>query len=51
MEKNHVKNLVTAAMCVALGIILPMAFHTIQNVREVFFICGSIFQFNLRTGM
>ena len=36
MEKNHVKNLVTAAMCVALGIILPMAFHTIQNAGSIF---------------
>ena len=43
MEKNHVKNLVTAAMCVALGIILPMAFHTIQNAGSIF--CRCIFLF------
>ena len=31
MKENQVKKLVMAAMCVALGIVLPMAFHTIQN--------------------
>ena len=29
MKENQVKKLVMAAMSVALGIVLPMAFHTI----------------------
>ena len=36
MKENQVKKLVMAAMCVALGIILPMAFHTIQNAGSIF---------------
>lgn len=36
MRKNQVKNLVTAAMCVALGIVLPMAFHAVQNAGSIF---------------
>ena len=48
MKENQVKKLVMAAMCVALGIVLPMAFHTIQNAGSIFLpmhipvlICGS----------
>ena len=37
MKENQVKKLVMAAMCVALGIVLPMAFHTIQNAGSTFF--------------
>lgn len=37
MKENQVKKLVMAAMCVALGIVLPMAFHTIQNAGKYFF--------------
>lgn len=37
MKENQVKKLVMAAMCVALGIVLPMAFHTIQNAGSIFF--------------
>ena len=36
MKENQVKKLVMAAMCVALGIVLPMAFHTIQNAGSIF---------------
>ena len=36
MKEHQVKKLVMAAMCVALGIILPMAFHTIQNAGSIF---------------
>ena len=36
MKENQVKKLVMAAMCVALGIVLPMAFHTIQNAGSNF---------------
>lgn len=36
MKKNSVKNLIITAMCIALGIILPMAMHTIPNAGRVF---------------
>ena len=35
MKKNQTKRLVAAAMCVALGIVLPVAFHTVPNAGSV----------------
>lgn len=60
MKENQVKRLVMAAMCVALGIILPMAFHTIQNAGSIFLpmhipvlICGLLcgWQYGLLCGI
>ena len=58
MKENQVKKLVMAAMCVALGIVLPMAFHTIQNAGSIFLpmhipvlICGLPVLSSLFTGM
>lgn len=36
MKNNQVKNLIIAGMCVAIGIILPMAMHSIPNAGRVF---------------
>lgn len=33
---SHVKKLVLAAVCIALCVVLPMAFHAIQNAGAVF---------------
>lgn len=35
MKKNQTKRLVAAAMCIALGIVLPVAFHTVPNAGSV----------------
>lgn len=35
MEKNQTNRLVIAAMCVTLGVILPIAFHTIPNAGNI----------------
>ena len=60
MKENQVKKLVMAAMCVALGIVLPMAFHTIQNAGSIFLpmhipvlICGLLcgWQYGLICGI
>ena len=60
MKENQVKKLAMAAMCVALGIILPMAFHTIQNAGSIFLpmhipvlICGLLcgWQYGLLCGI
>lgn len=36
MSKFNVRNLVFAALCVALGVVLPMAFHSIPNAGTIF---------------
>lgn len=36
MKMSHVKNLVFTAVCAALCIVLPMAFHTVPNAGAVF---------------
>ncbi|MEG2259926.1 MAG: ECF transporter S component, partial [Oscillospiraceae bacterium] len=52
MEKT--KNLVISALCIALGVILPIAFHAIPNAGSIFLpmhipvllcglICGPIY--------
>lgn len=60
MNENQVKKLVMSAMCVALGIILPMAFHTIQNAGSIFLpmhipvlVCGLLcgWQYGLLCGI
>jgi len=60
MKENQVKKLVMAAMCVASGIVLPMAFHTIQNAGSIFLpmhipvlICGLLcgWQYGLICGI
>lgn len=35
MKQNQVRNLVMAALCVALGVALPQAFHAIPNAGSV----------------
>lgn len=49
MKKYFAKNLSITAMCVAMGIVLPMAFHAIPNAGSIFLpmhipilICGFI---------
>ena len=34
--KNSTKKMVYAAICVALGVVLPIAFHSIQNAGSIF---------------
>ena len=52
MRIQRTKNLMVAAMCAALCVVLPMAFHAIQNAGSIFlpmhipvllcgFLCGS----------
>ena len=36
MKKNSTKKMVYAAICVALGVVLPIAFHSVQNARSIF---------------
>ena len=36
MKRNYVKNLVFTAVCVALCLVLPMAFHSVPNAGTVF---------------
>lgn len=36
MKKPQTKRLVTSAACIALGILLPMVFHTIPNAGSIF---------------
>jgi len=36
MKKNQTKRMVSAAVCVALGVILPVAFHSIPNAGSIF---------------
>ncbi len=33
---NHTKNLIMTALCIALGIVLPVAFHSIPNAGSIF---------------
>ncbi len=33
---NHTKNLIMTALCIALGIVLPIAFHSIPNAGSIF---------------
>ena len=35
MKQNQTRNLVMAALCVALGVVLPQAFHAIPNAGSV----------------
>lgn len=35
MERNQIRRLVYAAMCVALGVVLPIAFHSVPNAGSV----------------
>ena len=34
--KNSTKKMVYAAICVALGVVLPIAFHSVQNAGSIF---------------
>lgn len=34
-QSKHTKNLVAAALCVAIGIVLPLAFHSVPNAGSV----------------
>ena len=34
--KNSTKKMAYAAICVALGVVLPIAFHSIQNAGSIF---------------
>ena len=36
MKPNAIKNLVYTAVCAALCVVLPMAFHAVQNAGQVF---------------
>jgi thiamine transporter ThiT len=36
MKKNSTKKTVYAAICVALGVVLPIAFHSVQNAGSIF---------------
>lgn len=36
MKKNQTKQMVLAALCVALGVVLPLAFHSIPNAGSIF---------------
>ncbi len=36
MKKNQTKQMVLAAMCVALGVVLPVAFHSVPNAGSIF---------------
>ncbi len=35
--KSTTKKLVSCALCIAIGVLLPMAFHVIPNAGSVFF--------------
>ena len=35
MKQNQTRNLVVAALCVALGVVLPQAFHSIPNAGSI----------------
>jgi len=35
-SKTNVKKLVLASLCVALGVVLPMAFHSVANAGSIF---------------
>ena len=52
---NHTKNLIMTALCIALGIVLPVAFHSIPNAGSIFLpmhipvllcglICGDVYK-------
>ena len=36
MKSVKVQNMVVAGMCIALGVVLPMAFHSIPNAGSIF---------------
>lgn len=36
MSKGYVKNLVASALCIAMGLVLPAAFHGIPNAGSIF---------------
>lgn len=36
MKKQTTKQIIIAALCIAMGIILPMAFHSIPNAGKIF---------------
>ena len=49
MRASNIKNLIVAAMCAALCVVLPMAFHAIPNAGGIFLpmhipvlLCGRI---------
>lgn len=60
MKMSNVKSMVMTAMCIALGVVLPIAFHGVENAGSVFcpmhipvLICGLIcgWQYGLVCGI
>ncbi|MEG1275596.1 MAG: ECF transporter S component, partial [Ruthenibacterium sp.] len=60
LSTNRTKKLVLAALCVALGMILPMAFHAVPNAGGIFLpmhipvlLCGLVcgWQYGLACGV
>lgn len=60
MKRKQTKRLVSAAMCVALGVVLPLAFHSIPNAGSIFLpmhipilLCGLLcgWQYGLACGI